>query len=190
MNEREPIEEFKRALTQTMRSIAEEAELTVTFGSETPSLNGLRARLPQPARDLDPADRQNVRGQSDSFALRLAHHDETVNAQMMPRESEARIHCRRRRTREALGARDMKGIAAIWRICTKRAHQAGLSRQDDPRRRAGFRSTGIYGARASPAPPATRLKVWLRHGRVDHRTGRRQTDNLPLWSMTSRALQM
>ena len=51
MNEREPIEEFKRALTQTMRSIAE-IELTVTFGSETPSLNGLRARLPQPARDL------------------------------------------------------------------------------------------------------------------------------------------
>ena len=37
MIEREPIEEFKRALTQTMRSIAEEAELTVTFGSETPS---------------------------------------------------------------------------------------------------------------------------------------------------------
>ena len=39
MNEREPIEEFKRALTQTMRSIAEESELTVTFGSETPTLN-------------------------------------------------------------------------------------------------------------------------------------------------------
>ena len=62
MNEREPIEEFKRALTQTMRSIAEESELTVTFGSETPNLNGLRARLPQPSRDLDPVDRQNVRG--------------------------------------------------------------------------------------------------------------------------------
>ena len=109
MNEREPIEEFKRALTQTMRSIAEESELTVTFGSETPSLNGLRARLPQPARDLDPADRQNVRGQSDSFALRLAHHDETVNAQMMPRESEARASFTAAEDArcEALGARDM-----------------------------------------------------------------------------------
>jgi cobaltochelatase CobT len=52
MSETSPVEEFKRALTQTMRSLAEENELVVSFGSETPSLNGLRARLPQPARDL------------------------------------------------------------------------------------------------------------------------------------------
>ena len=54
MAEKSPVEEFKRALTQTMRSIAEEAELSVSFGTEKPALAGLKARLPQPARDLDP----------------------------------------------------------------------------------------------------------------------------------------
>ena len=90
MAEQSPVEEFKRALTQTMRSIAEEAELTVSFGSDRPALAGLKARLPQPARDLDPADLQNVRGQSDSFALQLAHHDKSVASQLAPNETDAR----------------------------------------------------------------------------------------------------
>jgi cobaltochelatase CobT len=88
--EKSPVEEFKRALTQAMRSIAEEAELSVSFGTEKPSLAGLKARLPQPARDLDPADRQNVRGQSDSFALQLAHHDAAITAALAPSEADAR----------------------------------------------------------------------------------------------------
>ena len=160
MNEREPIEEFKRALTQTMRSIAEESELTVTFGSETPSLNGLRARLPQPARDLDPVDRQNVRGQSDSFALRLAHHDETVNAQMMPREAEARASFTAAEDArcEALGARDMKGIARNLvdmheARCAKAGYHDQMTREDAPVSEAlGFMvREALTGSRAPPA---------------------------------------
>ena len=168
MNEREPIEEFKRALTQTMRSIAEESELTVTFGSETPSLNGLRARLPQPARDLDPADRQNVRGQSDSFALRLAHHDETVNAQMMPRESEARASFTAAEDArcEALGARDMKGIARNLADmhearCTKKGYHDQMTRDDAPVSEAlGFMvRQALTGATPPPAAKGV-VAVW------------------------------
>ena len=168
MNEREPIEEFKRALTQTMRSIAEESELTVTFGSETPSLNGLRARLPQPARDLDPADRQNVRGQSDSFALRLAHHDETVNAQMMPRESEARasFNAAEDARCEALGARDMKGIARNLADmhearCIKQGYHDQMTRDDAPVSEAlGFMvRQALTGAIPPPAAKGV-VAVW------------------------------
>ena len=168
MNEREPIEEFKRALTQTMRSIAEESELTVTFGSETPSLNGLRARLPQPARDLDPADRQNVRGQSDSFALRLAHHDETVNAQMMPRESEARASFTAAEDArcEALGARDMKGIARNLADmhearCIKKGYHDQMTRDDAPVSEAlGFMvRQALTGATPPPAAKGV-VAVW------------------------------
>ena len=160
MNEREPIEEFKRALTQTMRSIAEESELTVTFGSETPSLNGLRARLPQPARDLDPVDRQNVRGQSDSFALRLAHHDETINARMIPREADARASFTAAEDArcEALGARDMKGIARNLvdmheARCAKAGYHDQMTREDAPVSEAlGFMvREALTGSRAPPA---------------------------------------
>jgi len=168
MNEREPIEEFKRALTQTMRSIAEESELTVTFGSETPSLNGLRARLPQPARDLDPVDRQHVRGQSDSFALRLAHHDETVNAQMMPRESEARASFTAAEDArcEALGARDMKGIACNLADmhearCIKQGYHDQMTRDDAPVSEAlGFMvRQALTGATPPPAAKGV-VAVW------------------------------
>ena len=105
MSNHEPVEEFKRALTQTMRSIAEEAELTVSFGSETPTLAGLRARLPHPARDLEPGDRQNVRGQSDSFALQLAHHDSALAAGL-PDETDARAAFKPPKPPMRAGARD------------------------------------------------------------------------------------
>jgi cobaltochelatase CobT len=40
-----PVEPFKRALSMTMRTIAEQPELNVTFGTEAPGLRGLRARI-------------------------------------------------------------------------------------------------------------------------------------------------
>ena len=46
MAEKSLVEEFKRALTQTMRSIAEEAELSVSFGTEKPALAGFFMSIP------------------------------------------------------------------------------------------------------------------------------------------------
>ena len=139
MSNHEPVEEFKRALTQTMRSIAEESELTVSFGSETPTLAGLRARLPHPARDLEPGDRQNVRGQSDSFALQLAHHDSALAARLAPDETDARAAFQAAETArcEALGARDMAGIARNINDmhearCRKLGYGETMSREDAP----------------------------------------------------------
>ena len=186
MNEREPIEEFKRALTQTMRSIAEESELTVTFGSETPSLNGLRARLPQPARDLDPADRQNVRGQSDSFALRLAHHDETVNAQMMPRESEARASFTAAEDArcEALGARDMKGIARNLADmhearCIKQGYHDQMTRDDAPVSEA-LRFMVRQALTGATPPPAAKSVVAVWQNWITERVGDKLDNLAPL----------
>ena len=139
MAEQSPVEEFKRALTQTMRSIAEEAELTVSFGSDRPALAGLKARLPQPARDLDPADLQNVRGQSDSFALQLAHHDKGVASQLAPNETDARASFEAAETArcESLGARAMRGVgqninAMHEARCRKLGFGETMSREEAP----------------------------------------------------------
>ncbi|BCW87886.1 Aerobic cobaltochelatase subunit CobT [Alphaproteobacteria bacterium SO-S41] len=78
------VERFKRAVAQTTRSIAAEPELTVTYGTEPPALKGIRARLPVPSRDLPAADVAIVRGQADSFGLKLAFHDEKLHAQFSP----------------------------------------------------------------------------------------------------------
>lgn len=180
MSETSPVEEFKRALTQTMRSIADESELVVSFGSETPSLNGLRARLPQPARDLPLADKQNVRGQSDSFALKLAHHDADISNRLAPSENEARapFDAAEMARCESIGARDMAGIAAnIQRMhdtrCQKLGYRANMTRDDAPLEEAlGFMVRERLTGMAPPASAEGVVAAW--RAWIDERAG----DNL------------
>ncbi len=126
-----PVEPFKRALTTTMRTIAENAELNVTFGTEPPGLRGLRARLPLPSRTLPPEEVAQVRGVSDSYALRLAHHDEKVNARLQPEGGNAlavfdaveQARC------EAIGANQMKGMGQnLAAALEQRAQARGYNR--------------------------------------------------------------
>ena len=66
-----PSEPFKRAVAIAVRSLAGEPELEVNFSSaEPPSLNGLKARLPLPSRNLPPHEVALVRGAGDAYALR------------------------------------------------------------------------------------------------------------------------
>jgi cobaltochelatase CobT len=180
MSETSPVEEFKRALTQTMRSLAEENELVVSFGSETPSLNGLRARLPQPARDLPLADKQKVRGQSDSFALKLAHHDPDIAARHTPNESDARapFDAAEMARCEAIGARHMAGVALNIHDmhdarCQKLGFSENMSRDDAPLEEAlGFMvRERLIG---TPPPPAATGLVEAWREWIESRAG----DNL------------
>jgi cobaltochelatase CobT len=108
-----PVEPFKRALTLAMRTIAENPELSVTFGTEPPGLRGLRARLPLPSRAMPAEEVAQVRGFSDAYALRLAHHDEKVNNKLQPEGGNAlAVFEAVEQTRcEAIGANQMMGMA-------------------------------------------------------------------------------
>ena len=177
MSEKSPVEEFKRALTQTMRSIAEEAELAVSFGSDKPSLAGLKARLPQPARDLDPADMRNVRGQSDSFALQLAHHDARLSFEQAPSESEARALFDAAETArcESIGARDMAGIGVnINEMHQQRCQKLGfaevMQREEAPMAEAlGFMVRETLTGIAPPAAATGVVNAW--RGWIEERVG-------------------
>ena len=48
-----PVEEFKRVTASTLRALADEGELDVTFSAGTPNVNGKAVRLPLPGRALD-----------------------------------------------------------------------------------------------------------------------------------------
>ena len=177
MSEKSPVEEFKRALTQTMRSIAEEAELAVSFGSDKPSLAGLKARLPQPARDLDPADRRNVRGQSDSFALQLAHSDAALSLAQTPTEADARAGFAATETArcESLGARDMAGIGVnINEMHQQRCQKLGfgeeMSQDDAPMAEAlGFMVREQLTGMAPPPAAGGVVNAW--RDWIDERVG-------------------
>ncbi|WP_339830246.1 cobaltochelatase subunit CobT [uncultured Parvibaculum sp.] len=134
-----PVEPFKRALAQTMRTIAAEPELNVTFGTEAPGLRGLRARLPLPSRALPPEEVAQVRGVSDAYALRLAHHDEKINATLQPEGGNALavFDAVEQARVEAIGANQMAGMsknltAALEQRCASRGYDRITSRDEAP----------------------------------------------------------
>jgi cobaltochelatase CobT len=134
-----PVEPFKRALAQTMRTIAAEPELNVTFGTEAPGLRGLRARLPLPSRTLPPEEVAQVRGVSDAYALRLAHHDEKINATLQPEGGNALavFDAVEQARVEAIGANQMAGMsqnltAALEQRCASRGYDRIASRDEAP----------------------------------------------------------
>ena len=83
-NPESPIEPFKRALANAARSLAESADLEIVYSGEGPVLQGNRAVLPHPPRDLTPADASRIRGLADQMALRVAHHDAAIHAKSRP----------------------------------------------------------------------------------------------------------
>ena len=108
-----PAEPFKRAVAATMRALGAEPELEITFGTETPQLKGLKARLPLPGRELSKSDVAQTRGAADAFALRLALHDEKMHAQYAPPGSSARaiFESAEQARVESIGSIAMKGVA-------------------------------------------------------------------------------
>src|SRR4029079_6335801 len=84
-----PLEPFKRATIATMRALAENDELDVTFGHGTPAASGNRIRVPLPSLGSTAAEINVIRGVGDEFALRLRYHDEAIYRRRAPREGPA-----------------------------------------------------------------------------------------------------
>ena len=107
-----PGNEFKRVLAVAMKTIAEDPELSVTFGNENPSLTGNKAKLPQIGNELKAADIAIVRGLSDSYALRIANHNDKVHSHYQPQGKNARavFEAVEQARIEALGANAMPGM--------------------------------------------------------------------------------
>ncbi|HSG90072.1 MAG TPA: cobaltochelatase subunit CobT [Pseudomonadales bacterium] len=83
-DEESPLEPFKRATTATMRALADDPDLEVTFGQGTPTLRGNRARVPMPQVGSSAQEISAVRGIADAFALRIAHHDDALHTRNRP----------------------------------------------------------------------------------------------------------
>ena len=90
MSDESPLDRFKLALTGAARAISREAETEVSFTAESPALTGKAMRVPMPGRQLDPEQAREARGFADSFALRMAHHNESVHRRNAPAEPDAR----------------------------------------------------------------------------------------------------
>ena len=107
-----PVEIFKRALGQATRSLAEQPEMEVVFSGDGPSLNGNRAVLPHPPRELSGPEATRIRGLADQMALRVAHHDALVHGRSRPKSVDgAAVYDSLEQARiEALGANALMGV--------------------------------------------------------------------------------
>ncbi len=109
-----PADIFKRALAHAARALAEQSELEVAFGSDGPRLSNGVLTLPHPPRDPSSGDSATLRGQADRLALRLANHDEALNARLRPADTRASevFEAVEQARVEAVGSKSLAGVRA------------------------------------------------------------------------------
>jgi cobaltochelatase CobT len=110
-------EAFKRATSGVLRAIAGQAEVEVNFQPGPAGVAGKRVRLPLPTRALPASEVSRLRGNADSIALRLRHHDDAVHNRRSPAARDARdVYDAVEQARvEVVGSRFMTGVAANLR---------------------------------------------------------------------------
>ena len=108
-----PSEPLKRVLGLTVRAIAGDPEIEVTYGPSKPALEGKHVRLAEPSRVPSRAEIAVLRGWADSLALTAACHDDAVHRRLAPASGPARevFEAMERARVEALGANRMAGMA-------------------------------------------------------------------------------
>jgi cobaltochelatase CobT len=119
-----PADPFKKALSETARTLADAREMTVTYSVDPPGLSGDAMRLPQVTRRMTRDEVLLARGTADSLALRHRFHDTKTHSRYMPQGEMAReLYQAMEDARcEAVGARHMPGTAG--NIDARIAHDA------------------------------------------------------------------
>ncbi|ABC21012.1 cobaltochelatase CobT-related protein [Rhodospirillum rubrum] len=131
----EPQEALKNVTSATLRAVAGRPGLVVSYTPGGAALIGGQARLPLPPRKLDPGQITRLRGTADSLALKLRHHDITIQAGLEPTGIEARevFSALEQARYETLGAGRMAGVAAnIAGAVEERLAGEGYDKATDP----------------------------------------------------------
>lgn len=161
-----------------MRAISREPELNVTFAQDGPQASGRQVRLPPPPRDLNYLEVSEMRGHSDSIALRLRHHDEETHSRRMPRTEMARqvYDCVERARCEAIGARRMIGLREnLAAAHDQRCREEGFDRitersEEDMPEVIGYLAREAF--TGQPPPPAARTMVDIARASLERQIGR------------------
>ena len=126
-NPESPVEPFKRALANAVRSLAQNPDLEIVYSGEASGVQGDRAVLPHPPRDLTPDDAARIRGLADQMALRMSQHDPAIHARTRPGSAEGQpvFDALEQARIEAVGANALGGVKANL----KAMHEATWARR-------------------------------------------------------------
>ncbi len=89
-SEKDGLTQFKSALGATIRTIANNKELEVSFNSDRAIITANKARLKALPHNLSKNDISIARGQGDALAMRLASHNEKIHQKYAPNNPQAR----------------------------------------------------------------------------------------------------
>lgn len=105
-------EDFKRAVSSTVRALGNDAEIDVSFGTAPSPVPG-QLRLPMVYCDMSAAEIAELRGKGDSFSLHRRLHDNKLHSKYMPKgDQAAQVYNAIEDARvEAIGSNEMKGVA-------------------------------------------------------------------------------
>lgn len=119
-----PADPFKKALAEATRTLADDAEMSVSYSVDPPGMNADGVRLPQVSRKMSRDEVLLARGAADSFALRRKHHNDATHYRYAPTGALARDIYEAMETArcEAVGARQMPG--SVGNINARIAHEA------------------------------------------------------------------
>jgi cobaltochelatase CobT len=108
-----PTEPLKRAIGLTVRAVAGQPELNVTFAPGAPEHSEKQIQLPEPSRIPSQREIAVIRGWADSLALTAGCHDAKLHRRLAPISGPARLvfEAAERARVEALGANRMPGMA-------------------------------------------------------------------------------
>jgi cobaltochelatase CobT len=108
-----PADPFKKALAEATKTMADDADLAVSYSVDPPGKTNDAVRLPQVSRRMTRDEVLLARGTADAYALRHRHHDAGVAARYLPQGNMARELYEAMETArcEAVGAQDMPGTA-------------------------------------------------------------------------------
>lgn len=141
-----PADLFKRALAHAARALAEQSELEVNFGSDGPKLSNGVLTLPHPPRDTSGPESASLRGQADRLALRLANHDEGLNARLRPQDTRAAeaFEAMEQARIEAVGSQSLAGVRAnMDAALLTRLEKMGALRVTDAERVPAAEAVGL-----------------------------------------------
>ena len=172
-----PGESFKRALANAARSLAEQPDLEVVFSGDGPSLQGHKAILPHPPRELSGPETTRIRGLADQMALRVAHHDDAVHGRGKPKSADGgQVYDALEQARiEAIGANALAGVrenlAAVWE---QAAQRKGLNHIVDPATAPMADVIGLLARErltGEPPPAAARMLVDALRSEIEAKAG-------------------
>ncbi|GAB4224098.1 MAG: cobaltochelatase subunit CobT [Kiloniellaceae bacterium] len=162
-----PLDVFRRTTAATVRALAERDDINVTYAPRGQGLVGKEVKVTLPARNLPAADAALVRGEADSAALRLRHHDGGLHAHSRPRSQEAReiFDAVEQARCEALGMRRMCGVAQNLDAALEEQYRVrGLSRaqnREDAPLSEALRLMAREAMSGAPIPPGAKSVVDL-----------------------------